>query len=150
MNRRRARELALQILFHIDVGRSDPERALAEGIAREEAEQQLPPGWETFTSELVRGAVAHQAVIDATLAALAREWSMDRMAAVDRNILRLGAYELLYRSDIPPGAVINEAVELAKLYSTAESGRFVNGVLGNLARRQAAVNEDEPSAVSRD
>jgi transcription antitermination factor NusB len=86
-----------------------------------------------FTQMLVHGVREKQEEIDARIAGLSAGWALDRQAAVDRNIMRLAAYEILYLPDIPMGASINEAVELAKKYSTAESGRFVNGVLGALA-----------------
>lgn len=86
-----------------------------------------------FLVTLVHGVTDHQKEIDSRLAALSSGWSLDRQAAVDRNIMRLAAFEMLYLPDIPTGASINEAVELAKKYSTAESSRFVNGVLGALA-----------------
>lgn len=86
-----------------------------------------------FMLRLVHGSLEKQREIDRRLASLATGWGLERQAAVDRNIMRLAAYEILYVAEIPTGASINEAVELAKKYSTAESGRFVNGVLGALA-----------------
>src|SRR5579863_8272725 len=86
-----------------------------------------------FMQTLVHGVIARQSEIDAELARRSTGWALDRQAAVDRNILRIAAFEILYLPDIPNGVSINEAVELAKKYSTAESGRFVNGVLGALA-----------------
>jgi len=95
----------------------------------------------SFTVRLVRGTLEQQQEIDRRVAALSEGWSLDRQAAVDRNILRLAAYELLFVPDIPVGASINEAVELAKKYSTAESGRFVNGVLGALAAQASQASQ---------
>jgi N utilization substance protein B len=86
-----------------------------------------------YAVTLVHGTLEKQDEIDRRVSDLSSGWSLDRQAAVDRNILRLAAYELLYVDDVPVGAAINEAVELAKKYSTEESGRFVNGVLGALA-----------------
>ena len=100
----------------------------------------------TFALRLVQGAGARQKEIDAAIGALSAGWRMDRQVAVDRNILRIGAYELLYVEGVPDAAAINEAVELAKKYSTAESGRFVNGVLGALAT-QAARERDTSGAA---
>lgn len=88
-----------------------------------------------FMLPLVHGVTEKREEIDRRLAERSTGWALDRQAAVDRNIMRLAAYEILYNPDIPPGASINEAVELAKKYSTAESGRFVNGVLGSLSER---------------
>ena len=90
-----------------------------------------------FARQLVMNTVEHVEQIDEFIRRHAEHWRLDRMATVDRNILRLAAYEMLHLSDIPTGASINEAVELAKKYSTAESGRFVNGVLGALAGQKA-------------
>ena len=129
--RREARELALRMLFELDLGKQPVTHVIAAGLAQ----SHLDDNNQTLTEELVRGTLEHQDRIDARVAALATEWALDRQAAVDRNILRLAAYELLYRPDAPVAAVVNEAVELAKKYSTAESGRFVNGVLGALARQ---------------
>ena len=129
--RREARELALRMLFQLDVGK----QPLDEVVEAALAQSHLQGKNRDFAEEAVRGVWAHRALLDGRLSALATDWAMDRQAAVDRNILRLGAYELLYLPDSPVAAVVNEAVELAKKYSTAESGGFVNGVLGALARQ---------------
>lgn len=128
--RREARELALRMLFELDLGKQDAEEVIAAALAQ----SPLEGGNREMAEDLVRGTLAHQTEIDAQVAALATDWALDRQAAVDRNILRLSAYEMLHRPDAPVATVVNEAVELAKKYSTAESGRFVNGVLGALAR----------------
>ena len=128
--RREARELALRMLFELDLGKQPVAEVIAAGLAQSHLDDKN----QALTEELVRGTLEHQEQIDARVAALATDWALDRQAAVDRNILRLSSYELLYRPDSPVAAVVNEAVELAKKYSTAESGRFVNGVLGALAR----------------
>ena len=88
--------------------------------------------------ELVEGVEAHQAELDATFRRFARDWKLERMPALDRALLRLGTYELLRRPEIPTGAVITEAVELAKRFSTEESGRFVNGMLSAVATEARA------------
>ena len=128
--RHAGREVALRALFQVDVGGASPEEAFgavcdAERYAEETAE---------FARDLFSGAGSHADHINHVIERHARGWSLDRMANVDRNILRLALYELLYRPDIPPSVAVDEAVELAKKYSTAESGRFVNGVLGNVVR----------------
>ena len=97
---------------------------------------------------LVQGVAEQQKEIDAAIAALSAGWRMDRQVAVDRNILRLGGYEMLFLEGIPTAASINEAVELAKKYSTTESGRFVNGVLGALAVRVGSKLQGANSAAS--
>ena len=128
--RREARELALRMLFELDLGHQPTDVVVEAALAQ----SQLDDKNKTMAEELVRGTLDHQAELDARVAALATDWALDRQAAVDRNILRMASYELLFRPDAPVAAVVNEAVELAKKYSTAESGRFVNGVLGALAR----------------
>ncbi len=102
----------------------------------------------SFALRLVQGVGTRQKEIDATITGLSAGWRMDRQVAVDRNILRLGGYELLYVEGVPAAAAINEAVELAKKYSTTESGRFVNGVLGALAVLPARRQENAPVAES--
>lgn len=144
--RRRARELALAILFQADVGGMSPGEAIGE--ARETLEV-LAGEWEMslderhklfaeieeFGMRLADTYFRHAPVIDEGIAALSHEWALERMPAVDRNILRMAAAELLYFPDVPGSAAINEAVELAKDYGSAESGKFVNGILGALARK---------------
>jgi N utilization substance protein B len=97
-----------------------------------------------FLQLLVHGVTERRDEIDARIAALSEGWALDRQAAVDRNIMRLAAFEILYLPDIPMGASINEAVELAKKYSTSESGRFVNGVLGALAANPEGNDAADP------
>jgi transcription antitermination protein NusB len=126
--RRRAREAALRVLFQIDLGKLSLDDAL--GTVR--AADWPPDDW-TLVVTLVRGTRQHLTGIDALIARVAEHWTLERMAAVDRNILRMAIYEL-ESTDTPVGVVINEAVELAKQYSTEESGRFVNGMLGNIVR----------------
>lgn len=122
-SRREGRERALSLLYEAEVKQLSPGGLLAE----------LPVQPERFVTDLVEGVDAHQSRIDGLIARFAIDWTLDRMPAVDRNLLRLAVYELLERPDIPLGAVISEAVELAKRYSTDESGRFVNGVLAGVA-----------------
>lgn len=90
-----------------------------------------------FTRELVEGVEEHRAELDDLIRRYADRWALERMPIVDRNLLRIGIFELLYRPDVPPAAAINEAVELAKMLSTEDSGRFVNGLLGRVAREHA-------------
>ena len=127
--RRLARELAVQFLYQFDLS----------GGSIEEA---LPLFWETqsdindtgrqFAEELIRGVVERRAAIDEKISKYTENWDLPRIAAVDRNILRLAMYEMLYRDDIPPVVSINEAVDIAKKFSTHESGAFVNGILDRL------------------
>ncbi len=123
--RRRARELALQALFQLDV-QGEP---FAEELAAFLKESSDQPDVRDFARRLVDGAWAHHAEIDGLLSKLTMRWSVDRMTTVDRNILRMGAYQLLHCPDIPPRVVINEAIELGKRFSTADSAQFINGIL---------------------
>jgi transcription antitermination protein NusB len=148
--RREARELILRMLFQVDVGKQ-PLDEVVEGAL---AQSILEGSYREFAEEVARGTWEHRSEIDNVLHELSPEWTVERQPAVDRNILRLTAYEILYRPETPVAAAINEAVELAKKYSTAESGRFVNGVLGALARTiprgldEAASSGDETEADS--
>jgi N utilization substance protein B len=124
--RTKARKRALDVLFESEQRRVDPLETLATRVAGGD-----PPVGE-YSVALVEGVVAQQARIDELLTTYAQGWSLDRMPAVDRIILRLGAYELLWRDDIPDGVAISEAVGLARDLSTDESPGFVNGLLARL------------------
>jgi transcription antitermination factor NusB len=125
-----ARELSLQILYRIDITHEAPDEALSNFWPTQEKPTQEEV--KNFTAELVRGVIQNLAVIDSKISEYAANWQLKRMAVVDRNILRLSCYELLFREDIPPKVSINEAVELAKKYSVQEAGKFVNGVLDRI------------------
>jgi N utilization substance protein B len=142
-SRRAGRELALKVLFQVDVGKIPPQEALALSA------QSAPWHPETlqFARELVEGTVACCQHLDAVISRYARQWTLDRMASVDRNVLRLALYEILFRPEVPHGAAVDEAVELAKKYSTAESGKFVNGILGQLLRDMEAGKITAPGAA---
>jgi N utilization substance protein B len=121
--RREARERALGLLYEADAKATTPANVLAE----------LPLQPDPFVVDVIRGVEARAAEIDRLIAEHSIDWAVDRMPVVDRTLLRMATYELLARPDIPTGVVISEAVELAKQYSTDESGRFVNGVLASIA-----------------
>lgn len=125
---RGARERALGLLYEAE----SREVGVRELLSR----QDLPPS--PLATELIEGVATHLAAIDDLLEEVAVDWSVARMAPVDRAILRLAVYELTHRPRTPVAVVLNEAVELANLYSTASSGRFVNGVLATIARCQRA------------
>lgn len=108
--------------------RIDVPQALDEFFDQQKVEKRA----RAFAAELVKGTLGHLAALDAKIRELSENWDLERLAVVDRNILRLAAYEMLHRTDIPPVVSINEAVELAKRFSTEESGGFVNGVLDRL------------------
>ena len=127
--RSKARKRALDLLFEAEL-RGEPVLPLLE--ERSAAKADDGPPVPEYAAELVRGVQAHRERIDELLAAYAEGWTLDRMPAVDRNILRIGAYELLWADDVPDGVAINEAVELAKDLSTDGSPAFVNGLLARL------------------
>jgi N utilization substance protein B len=129
--RRKAREVALQFLYQLDVsGDTEPGLPAAEFWSRHPVDAET----RAFADELVFGTKQNQAKIDALLAQCAEHWDLERMAAVDRNILRAAAYELLWHPEVPPKVAINEAIEIAKKFGTQESSRFINGVLDRIAR----------------
>ena len=128
--RRDAREWAVQLLFQRDFN----EGALDEALSDFWNGKDVPEDARTFMEELVRGVTRHCADIDVKLQAYADNWDLKRMAAVDRNVMRVALYEMLFRDDIPPVVSINEAVDLAKQYSGPESGKFVNGILDRARR----------------
>jgi N utilization substance protein B len=145
MNRRsRAREVALQLLFQRDHNPGLARPAL-EGFARNRLRE---PALATFCLALFDGVVAHQEEIDGRLSASAENWRLPRMAAVDRNVLRLGAFEVLFYPETPPAVAFDEAIELARRYGTAESAAFVNGVLDRLRREATAPTSDSPTSDS--
>lgn len=130
MSRRLAREAALRVLFQVEVGRDELDAA----IAYNASELDLDDKALRFTEKLARGVMKHRSELDELLNSYAVDWTIERMAYVDRNVLRLAAFEMLYDDETPAGVAINEAVELAKRYGTDDSGKFVNGILGNIAR----------------
>jgi len=129
--RRRARILALQALFQIDVGGQATEEAIGDVLARGEES-----GVSGFVQDVVRGVREDLEALDRRIQSQAQNWTLERMARVDRNILRLGTYELLCRMEVPAAVVINEAVELAKEYGDEGSGRFVNGLLDSIRQTE--------------
>ena len=129
--RRKAREIALQLLYQLDVRGSDD--AVAQTV---EFWTQHPVDAEAraFAEDLVTGTKQNQAKIDGLIAQSAEHWDLERMSTVDRNILRATIYELLWHPEVPPKVAINEAIEIAKKFGTRESSRFINGVLDRIAR----------------
>jgi len=128
--RTKARERAVQALYQIDVAATDLDEALSrfwksfEPVEREVMQ---------VAEELVRGVARHRRELDAAIEAVSQNWRLDRMARVDRNVLRLAAFELLHRGDVPVKVVINEAIELGKKFGSESSGAFINGVLDRVA-----------------
>lgn len=121
----------MQVLYRIDITAEPPETALAD-FWKEHAGENVAEEVKGFTGELVKGTAQNLGAIDAMIASHATNWQLKRMATVDRNILRMGCYELVFRADIPPKVSINEAVELAKRFSSLEAGKFVNAVLDKI------------------
>lgn len=136
--RRRSRDLALQVLFQHDVGRLPIEEALATA-RRGDAGIEWP-----LVEALCRGTARHIVELDRLISSHLEGWTLDRLASVDRVVLRMALYEIRHLGT-PPGAVINEAVDLAKRYGTQESGRFVNGVLGAFVRGERHAAGSHPS-----
>jgi N utilization substance protein B len=136
--RSRSREVALQLLFQREMNPA-VDRAWIERFARDRLrEPELVP----FCLGLFDGITTNLAAIDAQLAAAAENWRLPRMAAVDRNVLRMGAYELLFTPDTPSSVALNEAIELARRYGSADSPAFVNGVLDRLKEARGQRTED--------
>jgi N utilization substance protein B len=132
-----AREAALQILFAIDASGNDVDQAIYDFWR----ETPSDPEGKAYANELVRGTISVIADLDARIASASAHWRVERMTRVDRNVLRLGVYELLHRFDVPRAVTLDEAVELAKRYGTEESGAFVNGVLDQVADESGRVDE---------
>jgi N utilization substance protein B len=138
--RSRGREVALQVLYQIEQNPGVPVTEVRQFIDRRLlGEKKLAE----FTEGLIAGVREHQPQIDEMIKAVAENWRLDRMAAIDRNILRLGAYEVLFRPEVPAKVAINEALELAKRYSTAQSSRFVNGILDRVLQLHATPQAEE-------
>jgi N utilization substance protein B len=129
--RRKAREVALQFLYQLDLSEErDPAPHASEFWSRHPLDEEV----HAFAEDLVRGTMGARGKIDETIARFTEHWDLDRMAVVDRNILRLAVYELSWRMDTPPKVVINEAIEIAKKFGTQESSRFINGILDRIHR----------------
>jgi transcription antitermination factor NusB len=129
--RTRAREIALQFLYGFEASAAQP-RPTADAFLREQTDDDAVY---SFALDAVNGCLENQAEIDEEIRAVARNWNLERLASIDRNVVRIGVYELLFRDDIPPQVTINEAIELAKRYSTEKSGAFVNGILDRIRER---------------
>lgn len=133
MSRRLAREAALRTLFQLDIGHISQEAAFAFALET----TPLAANMVQFAQELVQTALGRQSESDVIISSKSVDWEISRLPRVDRSILRLAIGELLAASSTPTGVIINEAVELAHRYSTEESGRFINGLLGSVVREQS-------------
>ncbi|SMC58806.1 transcription antitermination factor NusB [Sporomusa malonica] len=135
MSRRKAREMAVQALFQLDFN---------SGVTNDEAinsvfseREDINESTKLYAKSLVEGTYYNLAAIDEYISELSREWKIDRMAGVDRNIARMAIYEMKYSNErLQPGVAINEAVELAKTFGTEDSSRFINGILGSIVKNK--------------
>lgn len=152
-DRRQAREVALMILYQLDVGNMNADTGLERFFdsfggeepldppppflaARGDKPAPLPPSSREYAEKLVRGVSANLEAIDAAIQKVSSHWRLDRMARVDRNVLRIGAFEILHQGEeVPRKVAINEAVEIAKRFGTAESSAFVNGILDRIGTK---------------
>lgn len=131
--RSKARKRALDILYASDLRNESPVVALERAVEEGEGPTN------DYTASLVRGVEEHQERIDHLLSSFSEGWTLERMPAVDRNVLRLGVYEMLYVDDVPDTVAVTEAMALVRSLSTDESPQFVNGVLGNIQRNKATL-----------
>jgi len=129
MGRKASREVAMKLLYQLDIQKGDREDQIANAIE----EYGLEAGDKKYVLDIVNGAYINKEIIDKIIEESASSWSVERISKVDLSILRLSIYEIKYREDIPLSVSINEAVELAKKFSGDESGSFINGVLGKVA-----------------
>jgi len=128
MSRRQARERALQVLFQVDVGGADPDMALR--LMDEDFGNLTKSG--DFTKRLVYGVIEHLEPLDRVISNVSKDWSLNRIARVDKSIMRLALFEMLYCDDIPRSVSVNEAVEMGKIFGGEDSGKFINGILGKV------------------
>jgi len=152
--RSRAREIAMQVLFQFDVRGeryADEAGKTVAGLCENEAEGEGDVV--EFAARLVEGTLQHRTAIDQRLQSVTRNWDLRRMATVDRNVLRMATYELMFCTDVPPKVAINEAIELGKKFSTANSGGFVNGILDrvrmDLEKERAAAPGNQDSSAAQ-
>lgn len=134
--RRKSREMALQALFCMDTLGDDSEEMIQELCTLLEPQEKVRP----FGLELVRGVVAKKAEIDGRLAETSSNWKLARMDYVDRNVIRIAVYEMLFCNDIPEKVAINEAIDIGKKYGTEKSGAFINGILDSIRQRYVHCN----------
>lgn len=140
MKRRLARQLAVQCLYQIEMNQVTAGEALDVVLqeAKEENESGVvledEPALRRYAEQLVNGVLARKEALDSVLAGYLKGWRMERLSRVDRQVMRIAVYEMFHRDDVPPKAAVNEAIEVAKHFGMEESGKFVNGVLGQLIR----------------
>jgi transcription antitermination factor NusB len=143
--RTRARELVLQVLYQLDLQGDDFIPEMGEFIHEEESD----PDTANFALKIAKGVVVEIETIDKTIRGVAQNWDLERMAVIDRNILRMAAHELMNLDEIPPKVSINEAIELGKRFSTKNSGAFINGILDRIKTRVAEASVVAEAAVAK-
>ena len=142
-NRRKARECALQLLYQDEFHESGERVVAVTSFWQAPERAALKDEVHGFASFLLTGVRSHMAAIDERIRAVARNWKIERMSRVDRNILRMATFELLFADDIPPKASLNEAIEIAKTFGTEDSGSFINGILDRISRDVSRERADE-------
>ncbi|MCS6884866.1 MAG: transcription antitermination factor NusB [Acidobacteriota bacterium] len=149
--RRKARECALQMLFQYDLARPSVDELIdtyweeISDLSQNEYYEEI----KDFASQLARGTIEHLAEIDSWISRRTKHWRIPRMAVVDRNLLRMAVYEFLYRPDIPKTVVINEALEIARRFSTYEATQFINGVLDAIKKELESMDRSAPTSAGR-
>lgn len=143
-NRRKSRELAMQALFYIDMSRNDSEELLDRFCKNFNPSSETLP----FFLKLVKGVIHFRAEVDAIIERFSSNWKLNRMPAVDRNVMRIAVYELLFCPDIPYKVSLNEAIDIGKKFGTEESGAFINGILDSirmaLEKKEIEIKSDLP------
>jgi N utilization substance protein B len=143
--RTKSREYALQMLYQMDIRHVAPEQLMVEFWQSHEPESEV----KAFANELFEGTARHLQEIDPLIATHADNWELKRMAVIDRNILRLGVFELLHLSASPPKVCINEAIELAKRFGDADSGKFINGILDAIHKKCHTTEAQDSTETQR-
>ncbi|MFQ6083293.1 MAG: transcription antitermination factor NusB [Candidatus Aminicenantia bacterium] len=129
--RRKSRESALQILFQLEFVNNDLEKIINQYWKNRKSSEKV----KNYANWLVKGVISSREKIDKLIKSSSEHWRLPRMAVVDRNILRIAVFEFLFERDVPPPVIINEAIEIAKKYSTEEAGQFVNGILDGIKKK---------------
>jgi transcription antitermination protein NusB len=141
--RRKARELAMQALFCMDMLKNKPEELVEKLCEAVESSPDIRP----FCDKLVKGVLENRAAIDQIIEQSSDNWKLFRMACVDRNILRIAIFEMLHCDDIPPRVTINEAVDIGKKYGTEDSGAFINGILDSIYQKYAPLPSEKKTEI---
>ena len=143
-DRRKARELAMQTLFCLDMIDD-----VSEDLIGRLCEMANPPeDVRLFCGKLIRGVIDNRAAIDEVIERFSDNWKLTRMACVDRNVIRISVYEMLHCDDIPPRVSINEAVDIGKKYGTEDSGAFINGILDSIYQRYAPLSSEKKAGAA--